>query len=285
MTLSIIILSYNTKELTINCINSIVDQYKQELDKDQFEIIVVDNASMDDSTEAVEKLKIENLKLIKSPDNLGFSRGCNLGANNAKGSYLLFLNSDTEIKDQGFVKMVEYLEKNEQIGILGGALKNEDGTAQTSAGNFYNLPNLFLMLYGHDKRVSPKIIQKVDWVSGASLMIKKSIFEKIGGFAKELFMYMEDVELCFKANKKGFLTCFYPEIILYHKELGSGNKSFAIINIYKGILFFYKKYMPRWQYEIARAMLFIKAFYLSNLGKITGKKYLQETYGKALELF
>ena len=77
---------------------------------------------------------------------MGFSKGCNLGAKNAKVNILLFLNSDTEIKDQGFLKMVEYLKKDEKVGILGGALKNEDGTAQASAGKFYNLFNLFLML-------------------------------------------------------------------------------------------------------------------------------------------
>ena len=101
MELSIIILSYNTKDLTINCLNSIVEQYKQELDKDRFEIIVVDNASSDDSLAAILRLKskISNLKLIESKENLGFSKGCNLGAENAKGEYLLFLNSDTEIKD------------------------------------------------------------------------------------------------------------------------------------------------------------------------------------------
>lgn len=289
MDLSIIILSFNTKELTIACINSIIAQYKQELDNSQFEIVVVDNASTDATAEAVEKLKTSNVKLIKSAENLGFSKGCNLGAKNASGEYLLFLNSDTEIKDQGFVKMVDFLRKNPNVGILGGALKNEDGSAQPSTGKFYNLFNLFLAMAGLERmgflRESPRQIKKVDWVMGASLMTSRKIFEKIGGFEKELFMYAEDMELCYRANKKGFSTYFFPEVMLFHKERGSSNRTFAILNIYKGILFFYKKHKPGWEYFITRTILFLKAFILSKIGKLAGRKYLEETYGQALELF
>jgi GT2 family glycosyltransferase len=289
MDLSIIILSFNTKDLTLACISSIAAQYKQELDKEQFEIIVIDNASTDDSVKAVRNLKLKNLTVIESNENLGFSKGCNLGAKNAKGEYLLFLNSDTEIKDQGFVKMVEYLKKNEKVGVLGGALKNEDGKAQPSAGKFYNLFNLFLAMLGLERagflRESPKQIKRVDWVSGASLMVKRQLFEKLGGFAKELFMYAEDMEFCYRVSKKGFPTYFYPEVMLFHKERGSSNRTFAILNIYRGILFFYKKHKSSRQYSMARTILFSKAALLKNIGKLTNNKYLVETYGQALELF
>ena len=90
---------------------------------------------------------------------------------------------------------------------------------------------------------------------------KKKSFEKIGGFEKELFMYTEDMEFCFRAKKKGFSTYFYPEITLFHKERGSSNRTFAILNIYKGILFFYKKYKPDWQYQIAKMSIILKIIY------------------------
>ncbi len=287
--LSIIILNYKTKDLTINCVKSIVEQYKKELDNLEFEIIIVDNNSEDDSVKAFNNLKTKNLKIIESKENLGFSKGCNLGAKHANGEYLLFLNSDTEIKDQGFIKMVDYLSQNEKVAILGGKLRNLDGTSQSSAGKFYNLPSLFLMLLGLEKkgllRESPNEIKKVDWVSGASLMTKKEIFNKIGGFEKELFMYIEDMELCFKAKKKGFSTYFYPNIMLFHKSLGSSNRSFAIVNIYKGILFFYKKHKANWQYLIARTMLFAKSKILVSFGKLTGNSYYINTYEETLKLF
>jgi GT2 family glycosyltransferase len=289
MELSIIILNYNTKDLTIECINSLVGQYAQEFEKEQFEIVLVDNGSLDDSLVAIKKLKVPGLKIVESKENLGFSKGCNLGVKNAKGEYLLFLNSDTEIKDQGFIKMLDYIKKNENIGILGGALKNENGTSQSSAGKFYNLFNLFLMLIGLERlgflRESPKIVKQVDWVSGACLMIKRQVFEKVGEFEKELFMYGEDMELCFRAKKKGFLTYFYPEITLFHKERGSSNRTFAILNIYQAILFFYKQYKPGWQNIIARFLLYSKSIILKSVGVVAKKKYLAETYGKTLELF
>jgi hypothetical protein len=289
MELSIIILNYNTKDLTIECINAIVEQYKPELEKEQFEIVLVDNASSDDSLEAIKKLKINGLKLVESKENLGFSKGCNLGAKSSNGEYLLFLNSDTEIKDQGFIKMLDYLQKNENVGILGGALKNENGTSQSSAGKFYNLFNLFLMLLGLERlgflRESPKVIKQVDWVSGACLMIKRKVFEKIGGFENELFMYGEDMELCYRAKRKGFATYFYSELTLFHKERGSSNRTFAIVHIYKAILFFYKQYKPDWQYQIARFLLHAKSIILVNAGTVFKRKYFVETYGKTLELF
>lgn len=287
--LSIIILNYKTKDLTLNCIQSIVEQYKKELDEEKFEIILVDNNSEDDSIKAFTKLRTKNLQIIESQENLGFAKGCNLGASKAKGEYLLFLNSDTEIKDQGFLKMVDYLDQNEKVAILGGKLKNLDGTSQLSTGKFYSLISLFLMLLGMERkgllRESPNEIKSVDWVSGASLMIRKEVFNKINGFEKDLFMYIEDMELCFKARKKGFQVYFYPNIMLFHKSLGSSNRSFAIFNIYKGILFFYKKHKSNWQYKIARLMLLSKAKILIAFGKLRKNSYYISTYEETLKLF
>lgn len=290
MELSIIILNYKTKDLTISCINSIVEQYKKELDGNKFEIIVVDNNSEDGSFEAISNFKsaISNLKVIESKENLGFGKGCNFGASRAKGEFLLFLNSDTEIKDQGFIKMINYLSDNKNIGILGGKLKNADGTSQLSCGKFYSLFNLFLVLLGFNKlfnlKESPNIIKHADWVSGACLMIEKNNFNKVNGFEKDFFMYIEDMELCFRIKKKGFLTYFYPNIMLFHKELGSSNKTFAVVNIYKGILIFYRKHKSYFEYLLVKLMLKTKAITLVVLGKIINNKYLQDTYSQALKI-
>jgi len=286
MDLSIIILNYNTKDLTLTCIDAIVTQYSQELDNGKFEIVLIDNNSTDDSISIFKKLKLKNLKLIESKENTGFSRGCNLGAKNAAGNFLLFLNSDTEIKDQGFVKMLQYFDDKKTLGILGAKLKNEDGTNQLSSGKFYSLFNLFLMLFGFNKflRRSPNVIKKVDWVSGASLMIRKTTFQKLGGFDKDIFMYLEDMELCYRAKLKGLDTYFFPEIMLFHKEGRSSGRSFAVVNIYKGVLIFYRKHKSRLEYILAKFMLKIKAVALVVLGKILNNKYLQRTYKEALKI-
>ncbi len=285
-TLSIVILNYNTKDLTLSCINSLIKKYKREIEKENLEIIVVDNNSTDDSVPALKKLA-PKIKLIESAENLGFSKGCNLGAEAATKECLLFLNSDTEVKDNHLFKMTEFLKGNENIGILGGRLKNIDGSIQPSCGKFYNLFNLILVLLGFERakflRFSPKVSKAVDWVSGASLMIKADIFKDIGKFEKEMFMYMEDQELCFKAKLRGFSTYFYKDVEIIHKERGSSNKTFAIVNIYKGIKFFYKKYKPKWQYLIAVFLLKAKAVILVVLGEIVNNKYLKATYREALK--
>lgn len=289
--LSIIILNYNTLDLTTKCIKTIEKNYKIELTENEFEIIVVDNASSDQSAEQIknQKSEIKNLDVIESKTNLGFGNGCNLAATKAKGEYLLFLNSDTEVQDNGFTSMIEFLSKNPKVGILGGGLKNVDGTKQASVGSSYNLWNVIFLILGFERlgflRKSPKKTEEVAWVSGACMMISKKVFDRIGGFEKELFMYMEDVDICFRAKKKGFDTYYFPDVNIAHRERGSSNKTFAILNIYKGLLFFFNKHKPKLEYVIVKYLLFLKALILLLIGKIFGKEYLIKTYGQALELF
>jgi GT2 family glycosyltransferase len=286
--LSIIILSYNTKDLTLACLDSVLSQYKEELKKREIEIIVIDNASTDGSPSAISKFQfpIFSSKIIQSKENLGFGKGCNLGANNAKGRCLLFLNSDTKVLDKGFLSMVDFLDKNAKVGILGGKIENDDGSVQQSCGKFYNLFNLVIMLLGFERfgflRSSPSDIQRVDWISGACMMIKKDIFEKLAGFDEKIFMYMEDMEICFRAKKLGFMTYFYPRLSLRHRALGSSNKTFAIINIYKGILFFYSKHKTYLEYLIAKMLLIIKAEIMITVGFLTFNSELKDRYRKAI---
>lgn len=287
--LSIVILSHNTKDLTITCINSILEYYKKELDKGEFEVILVDNASRDKTIESVKNqwINFKNLSIIKSKQNLGFSKGNNLAAKRAKGESLLFLNSDIEIKDGGLLGMIDYLEMHPKIGVLGGKMINIDGTIQKSAGKFYNLFNVFLMLVGGERfsllRFIPNKECDVDWVSGACLMLKRVLFEESGGFDENFFMYMEDMELCFRIKKNGYAICFYPNIKILHKELGSSNRSFAIINIYKGLLYFYKKHKNYLEYFLVKTMLLIKAVILITIGFLTQNGYLTNAYKQAIK--
>src|ERR1035437_7546150 len=146
--LSIVILTFNTKDLTCECLKSIFQQYEKELQSGGFEIILIDNASKDETIKEVSNLKIPNIKIIKNKDNLGFSKGNNVGVKNATGEFVLFLNSDTEVMDKGILKMGEFLDNNKHIAILGGKLENANGSAQSSTGKFYSIFNLFLLLIG-----------------------------------------------------------------------------------------------------------------------------------------
>lgn len=286
--LSIIILSYNTKDLTFQCIQSVVSQYRKELEENKIEIIAVDNNSTDGSQPAIINIKnkMSNIKLIENKENLGFGKGCNTGVKEAKGKYILFLNSDTEVLDKGFLQMIGFLEKNPKVAILGGKLHNVDGSTQPSAGKFYNLPYLIIMLLGLERlgflRSSPNRIKKVDWVSGACMMVDRHIFEKLTGFDEQLFMYMEDMEMCFRAQKLGYATYFFPNLKLKHKSLGSSDRAFAIINIYKGILHFYSKHKTRLEYLVAKTLLIAKAGILILLGFLTFNSNLRDRYMKAI---
>lgn len=289
--LSIIILNYGTPTLTIDCLRSLIGLYRQELLDSKIEILVVDNASTDNSVESIEYYASSIgcdgiIKLIQNKGNVGFAGGCNIGAKAAKGKCILFLNSDTEVLDKGFLSMIDFLDKNSNVAILGGKLENSDGSTQRSCGKFYNLFNLLIMLLGLERfgflRSSPSKIQKVDWVSGACMMVRQDIFEKLTGFDEKLFMYIEDMEVCFRANKLGFVTYFYPNVKLKHKSLGSSNKTFAIINIYKGILHFYSKHKTYLEYLVAKSLLITKAGILILVGLLTFNSELRDRYQKAI---
>ncbi|MEI8402691.1 MAG: glycosyltransferase family 2 protein, partial [Alcaligenaceae bacterium] len=221
-----------------------VNFYDKEISNEFIEVIVVDNASVDNSVHFIKKENLK-VKIIANKENYGFSKGNNIGVKEAQGKYVLFLNSDTRIQDKGFLRMVEFLDLNDRVAILGAKLENSDKSTQKSAGYFYNVFNLAILLFGGGKfgflRKTPSRISRIDWVSGAALMARRDIFKKIGGFEEKLFMYMEDMDLCYRAKKIGINTYVFPRAKALHLHQGSSTRSFAVKHIYKGLLYFYKK--------------------------------------------
>jgi len=285
--LSLIILNYKTPELTISCIHSIFEHYSTDIQDGKIEVILVDNASHDESIPLIKKqVWFSKIQLVENKENYGFSKGSNIGAVYAKGSTILFLNSDTQMQSNGLLQMSKFLQSHENIGIVGGRLQNEDGTYQPSVGVFYTLPRVFLLLLGAERfgklRYNPTHEERVDWVSGAMIMIKKNLFEKMKGFDEKLFMYMEDMELCYRAKLAGKSVYFYSGCTIKHLSHGSSNRSFAIVQIYKGLLYFFKKHTNFVEYSIVKVLLILKALILLCAGFLFGKKILQQTYSKAL---
>lgn len=290
MHVSIVTLNYKKKDLTIACITSLWEQYADEFQKDKLEVIIVDNDSQDDSVEAIrgeiKKKNFTNMHVIANSSNAGFGAGCNLGAASAKGDYIMFLNNDTLVKDKGIMKMAAYCDEHPEAAILGGQLRNFDGSLQASVGKFYTLWYAFLLLIGGQRYGvldrSPKTVQKVDWVKGGLLLIRKKVFEELHGFDEKIFMYTEDMELCYRAHLKGKEIYFYPDVMILHKEHASTSKTFAIVNIYKNLLYFYKKHRSPFEYTLLKFFLQSKARSLIAAGKATKNQYLVETYEKAL---
>jgi GT2 family glycosyltransferase len=291
MLLSIITLNYKKPELTAVCLESLYKQFGEEFKAEKIELIIVDNDSQDGSVEklqdAIQKADYKNIKLIANNENGGFAKGNNAGAKSAKGDFLLFLNNDTVVKDRGLLEMADYLSQHEDVTILGGQLRNSDGSLQASTGKFYTLFNAFLLLLGMQKfgllDKSPDEIGTVDWVKGGLLMIRKEAFESLKGFDEKIFMYTEDMELCYRASQMGKKILFYPKVNVIHAEHGSTNRSFAIVHIYKGLLYFYKKHRSGFEYQILKTLLLLKAVAAIVMGKITGNSYLVKTYKQAIE--
>lgn len=278
---SIVILSYNTQDLLKKCITSVISH----LHASKYEIIVVDNASADDSVDMVKK-DFEKVKLIQNKKNLGFTKGNNIGARSVSGEHILFLNSDTQIVSDKLWEIEKLFQENPTIGVIGGALINKDGTSQRSFGKFYSLPQIFRLLFLGEKIetsfVKSRLLIEVDWVSGGCMVIRKDVFEEVHGFDENIFMYVEDMELCFRVKKHGYTVHFSPLLEAFHVGQGSSNRTFAIVQIYKSMQYFYTKHKSTGELLLLRIMLRVKAFSAIIIGLLTHNSYLIETYKKAL---
>lgn len=290
--LSVVIISFNTKRITQDCLESINRSLMGT--KINYEIIVVDNDSSDGSKEMLQDYSKEKQNYTiyyQANSNLGFGRGNNLGVKMASGNYVLLLNSDTIILNQSIEKLFSFYVANEKtINFLGPKVLNPDLIAQPSVAKFFTLPVIFTSLllkgdYWGATRYSPNKFCQVDWISGACILTTKKIFERLGGFDKNIFMYMEEVDLLYRAKKIGLNTFFYPTAQIIH--LGSASskgKTFPILQVYKGFLFFYKKHYSFFHLIVLHAILKIKAIIAYLIGKIKGDRYLVKTYGEAFKL-
>ncbi len=281
---SIIILTYNSSSYIADLLKSIKESQENLSD---YEVIVVDNSSTDDTLDKLEPFKNE-ITVNRNEKNLGFAAGINEGSKTAKAEYILFINPDTKFDKGNIDDLVSVFEKFGNAGVVGGKLFDRNGKAEKSAGQFFGLIQIILMSLGLDEllgiRTSPDVIKKVDFVSGGFMIVKKEVFEKLNGFDENFFMYVEDVDFCKRAKKMGYLTYFTPEVSLLHLSHGSSSRSFAIENIYKGLLCYSKKHGNVLSYNLIRLVLKLKAALLVIIGTIFNNSYLVDTYLKALRV-
>lgn len=287
--LSIIILAYNSSKDIEGCIESIFSYYSKEIESGEFELVVTDNASADNTVDIVSDLKKRHKKIhfFKNEENFGFAKGLNLASKNANGEFLLYLNPDTKVINSNISSMIELANSDKKIGVIGGQIVSSNGKKELSAGRFYNLKNLFFLVMGLENffkvRFSPKNSQSVDFVSGGFMMVKKDLFFHLKGFDDNFFMYVEDIEFCYRVKKNGYKVMFCPFAKIIHEQHGSSNRSFAIINIYKGMLYFYKKHKSKYEYFIAKILLEAKATAAIFIGIINHNSGLKQTYKRALK--
>ena len=304
--LSIIIISFNTSEITINCLKSIFQD--KGLKEIPYEIIIIDNDSKDDSVSQIKKLKsslkIKNfeLKIIENKFNGGFGKANNQGIKIANGNYVLLLNSDTIILHSAISQTLNWLCSHPESSICTAQLLNKDKTIQASGGFFPNLLNVFTWCLNlDDLPLFNKIVKpfhphtpnfythdnfylkdhQQDWVTGAFMMIRSSHLKPVSGFDENYFMYGEEVELSYRIKKQNpkFQTWYLigPQII----HLGGAsaqNRIDPLINEYRGILSFFKKHKSNFQYKVTKHLIKLNAFNRGVIYFIRGKKNTSSLY-------
>lgn len=227
MDVSIIIINYNTLELTKNTINSVIEKTQGI----KYEIILVDNASADGSIEYFEEKYRNKIIFLKNRENLGFGRANNKGIEIAKGKYVFLLNSDTLLINNAIKILFEYMELNPKVGVCGGNLY--DGELNPTHSYLKKIPsikteiNYFFNILGKIvKKISKKrddfnyseSAREVGYITGADMMIRKSILEKIGIFDEIFFMYSEEAELTYRIKQAGYKIISIPKAKIVHLE-------------------------------------------------------------------
>lgn len=174
---------------------------------------MIDNDSTDDSVSLARKL-FPWVRIFPQRKNLGFAKAVNLGIKKAKGKYLLITNNDVVFQKNYLSRLVEYLEKNPGVGIVGGKVYYK------KPKNKIIFPGAKFDFYTGLLRTNknPNKISETDWVPGCNMLVKKEVFQKIGGFDEGFFFYFEDLDLCLRAKRAGYKVIYHPRAILWHGE-------------------------------------------------------------------
>lgn len=243
--LSIIILNYNTSDWLENVLSSI-EAFP--LKKHSFEVIVVDNASSDDSVEVV-KNKFPSVKLIQSPDNSGFAKGNNLGIQKATGKYVMLLNSDAEFTaETDLDACVEYMNKHEFVGVVSPKLVLADGSIDLAShrgeptpwaalsyltGLEKLIPNSKIFGQYHQTWQNFNEVHEIEACSGAAMIVRHEAIDTAGMLDEAFFMYAEDLDWCKRIREAGYQIVFYPLCTIIHHKYKSGQSKSDEVQVEK----------------------------------------------------
>lgn len=291
--LSIIIISYNTKQLLQDCLAS----FYPELPAD-FEVIVVDNNSTDGSVEFLKKT-YPKVKLVENQQNLGYAKANNQGIKIATGKFVLLLNSDTLISVTALEKLLDFGETHPQAGVISPLLRFRDKSIQQNGGSLPNLLNMFFWQFFLDEipllthlvtpyqQEDPEFYltnRRMGWVSGACFLIPQTVLNKVGFLDEQIFMYAEDIDYCKRVSEAGYQVWSVKSAEIIHIGQGSGKKSRALLGEYQGLCYYFAKHYHN-QYSMIRWILIIGAeFRAIFLGKILKRAKAYDTYKQAAQL-
>lgn len=228
---SILIVSFNTRDMTIECLDSIFEQTKSH----SFEVIVIDNDSHDGSADAIAE-KYPDVKLIRSPENLGFARANNVVAEHACGQRILLLNPDTLILDGAIDTLLDFADAHPENRLWGGRHIFRDGSKNPyNCWADYSLWAVFCSASGLTKAFSrsatfnPRAypnydrmtVKEVDIITGCFLLIDTNLWNDLGGFDQDFFLFAEEADLCVRARERGARPILTPESVIIHDGGGS----------------------------------------------------------------
>ncbi len=269
MKVSVIIVHYQVSDLLRNCILSI-EKYFQGFD---YEIIVVDNHSPDTDWKVLIK-DFPSVNFIELKDNLGFSKANNIGVRSAKGEYVYILNPDTEIEGGYFSEVLAFADKTDKFGALGLRMHDADGhflpESKRSVPALMNSFEKLFTRFNNDSKtyyrndVGEYDTAEVEVMTGANLLIKKTVYEEVGGFDERYFMYGEDIDLCFTILSHGYRNFYYGKSSILHYKGESTVKDQVYLDRFFGAMSifinkYYRKQKP-FQYLVMKAGLSFKHF-------------------------
>ncbi len=266
MRLSVIIVNWNAKEFLERCLKSV---FASEF-KGDFEVIVVDNNSSDNSVAFVRE-NYPCARVLANRENTGFARANNQAIRESRGDYILLLNPDTEIRKETLQVMVDFMDRRPECGMAGCRVLNPDGTLQLACRrNIPTLADAFFKLIGISRLfprsarfsrynltfLSPDVMTRVDAVSGAFLMARRETVEKIGLLDERFFMYGEDLDWCWRSRQAGYVNYYVPDtaIVHYHGQSSKKRPFRTAYYFYQAMYLFYCKHSaPRWAWPLVRA--------------------------------
>lgn len=279
--LSVLIVSYNTKDLLMQTITSLIASLSK-TPSVRYEIIVVDNGSTDGSIESVKSLRHVDIKLIENKQNVGFAVANNIAAKAAQGTYLLPLNSDTIVTNVNFERLLKIMEERSEIGVLTVKLLLPDGTMDPACHRGFptlwrsfcyfsrletltkHIPIVNRIFGGyHLTHLNLNSEHEIDSPSGAFYLTRKSLYTEVGGFDEDYFMYGEDIDLSLRIRQKGYKIWFYPLQSLIHvkgqsgrKTNDSSKKSKTNTYFYEAMKIFYRKHYAQLYPSIINSIVY-----------------------------
>ena len=266
---TVVIVSWNTRDLVANCLRSIADSTNLGGQGIQFEVYVVDNASTDGTAELQNDFRW--VRFIANEDNVGFARANNQVVESSAGDYVILLNPDTIVNSGALEKLVRFMEDNPGVGATGPKVLNPDGTMQLSCypnptllrelGRLFRLRRLLpdsSYSMGEWSGESPR---EVDIIQGACLVIRRSAVDDAGVLDEDFFIYSEDFDFCYRLRKHGWRLFWIPtaEVVHFGGQSTSQNSASMFLHLHGAKLLFFRKHYGRYKTALYKVVLAITA--------------------------